>query len=68
VCSSALLIVLGFAVSIIVLTHWQAASFGRLDESVTARLTVPAVTAVAVGFEGVFFSFLLSMIQIGRVK
>ena len=68
VCTSGVLVAIGFAISIIVLTHWQSASFGRLNETVTARFTVPAVTAIAVGFEGIFFSFLLSMIQIGRVK
>ena len=47
--------------------RWGGTSFGNLDESAIARLTVPSVTALAAGVEIAFASFFISILRIGRV-
>ena len=45
---------------------WREAQFGPLPYSETLRLVIPAVTAITVGAQVIFASFLLSMLGIVR--
>jgi len=46
--------------------QWREAQFGPLPYSETLRLVIPAVTAITVGAQTVFASFLLSMLGFVR--
>jgi hypothetical protein len=61
------LIVLGFVGTLEAFFSWGGTSFGPLDESVIARITVPSVTALAAGGEIAFASFFISILRIGRI-
>ncbi len=45
---------------------WASHGFGRLDYSETMRCLVPAVGAIALGFQLAFSSFLLSILRLAR--
>jgi hypothetical protein len=47
--------------------RWGLESFGPLNESLIARITVPSVTAIAAGVDIAFASFFISVLRIGRV-
>jgi len=61
------LIVLGFVGTLDAFFRWGGTSFGPLNESVIARITVPSVTALAAGGEIAFASFFISILRIGRI-
>ncbi|MGB3239074.1 MAG: glycosyltransferase family 2 protein [Geitlerinemataceae cyanobacterium] len=61
-----LLLLLGLAGSIYALGIWGANSFGPLDPARTMRIAIPAVTAIAIGFEIVLSSFFLSVLGLKR--
>jgi len=61
------LIALGAIGSIAAFVSWGEVSFGPLNASHVARLTVPSVTAIAVGIQIVFASFFMSILQIGSI-
>ena len=63
----ALLVVLGLVGSTIAFAHWGEASFGPMNASRLARLTVPSVTSLAVGMQIIFASFFISVLQIGQI-
>jgi len=63
----ALLVVLGLVGSAIAFAHWGEASFGPMNASHLARLTVPSVTSLAVGMQVIFASFFISVLQIGQI-
>ena len=63
----ATLFALGCLGTAIAFFRWGGTSFGNLDESAIARLTVPSVTALAAGVEIAFASFFISILRIGRV-
>ena len=58
----AILLVSGFAGSLIALGIWSAASFGELDATSTLRLVVVSGTALALGSQTVLASFFLSVL------
>lgn len=60
------LFLLGLAGSIYALGIWGANSFGPLDPARTMRIAIPAVTAIAIGFEIVLSSFFLSVLGLKR--
>ncbi|HEV2009797.1 MAG TPA: glycosyltransferase [Candidatus Limnocylindria bacterium] len=61
-----ILLVIGFAGSLIALGIWSAASFGELDPTNTLRLVVVSGTALALGSEIVLASFFLSVLGLRR--
>lgn len=61
-----LLLLLGLAGSIYAVGIWGANSFGPLDPARTMRIAIPAVTAIALGFEIVLSSFFLSVLGLKR--
>lgn len=59
-----LLILTGVCIFISELLSWRAVNFGSLDPRHMLRLTLPSATALMLGFEIVFSSFFLGMLQI----
>ena len=45
---------------------WASQGFGQLDYSETMRWIIPAVGAIALGFQLAFSSFLLSVLRLAR--
>jgi glycosyltransferase involved in cell wall biosynthesis len=63
----ALLVVVGAAGSIYAFTNWGvSADFGDLDPSESLRVTIPSVTAIALGAQVVLGSFFLSLLGLRR--
>ena len=46
--------------------QWSDVGFGDLDYARTMRLVIPGVTLVALGFQTVLSSFLVSLLGIAR--
>jgi hypothetical protein len=63
---SASLIALGVAVVGWKSYSWATAGFGSLDYSTTMRWIIPATTAIAMGFQFAFSSFLMSVLRLAR--
>jgi glycosyltransferase involved in cell wall biosynthesis len=61
-----ILLVIGFAGSLVALGIWSAASFGELDPTDTLRLVVVSATALALGSETLLASFFLSVLGLRR--
>ena len=61
-----LLIVAGVAGSIVAVVVWGSESFEGLDPSETMRIVIPSVTAVAIGAELVFASFVIGVLGLPR--
>jgi hypothetical protein len=61
-----LLVAAGVAGSIIAVADWGSASFEGLDPSETMRIVIPSVTAVAIGAEFVFASFVIGVLSLPR--
>ena len=65
----ALLTLAGIAGSIHALGIWSAQNYGDLDPSSTLRVVVPSATAIMLGLQMAFSSFLISMLSmVGRVE
>jgi glycosyltransferase involved in cell wall biosynthesis len=63
----ALLVVVGAAGAVYALTNWGVSSdFGDLDPSKSLRITIPSVTAIALGAQVVLGSFFLSLLGLRR--
>lgn len=60
------LIVGGVAVVVWKSLEWASQGFGQLDYSETMRWIVPAVGAIALGFQLAFSGFLLSILRLAR--
>jgi glycosyltransferase involved in cell wall biosynthesis len=58
----ALLLLAGLGGSIAAVGAWSRAGFGGLDPSQKMRLVIPAVTALMLGLQAIFSSFLLSVL------
>lgn len=56
----------GVAGSIIAVVVWGSESFEGLDPSETMRIVIPSVTAVAIGAEFVFASFVIGVLGLPR--
>ena len=61
-----LLIVAGIVGSVVAVSVWGSESFGDLDPSDTMRIVIPSITAVAVGAECVFASFVIGLLGLPR--
>jgi glycosyltransferase involved in cell wall biosynthesis len=64
--AGALLILAGLAGSIAAVVVWGSESFEGLDPSETMRIVIPSVTAVAIGAELVFASFVIGVLALER--
>lgn len=64
--ASALVLAAGLALALGAVHTWEAAGFGPLAVGPTMRLSVPAGTLIVLGVQGVFSSFLLSLLAIPR--
>jgi hypothetical protein len=60
----AVLIASGVAGAIYAVVHWGHLSFGALVPGEIMRITIPSVTAIALGTQIVFGAFLLGFIEI----
>ncbi len=61
-----LLILAGLAGSVAAVAEWGSESFEGLDPSETMRIVIPSVTAVAIGAELVFASFVIGVLGLER--
>ena len=61
------LIVLGLAVSIVATLGWSEVDFGNLNPSEVLRQVIPAILAIALGFQIVLASFFLSVLGLKRM-
>ena len=61
-----LLVAAGLAGSIVAVVVWGSESFEGLDPSETMRIVIPSVTAVAIGAELVFASFVIGVLGLPR--
>jgi hypothetical protein len=62
----ALVIVLGLAGAIYAFVHWGATHFGDLDPSKSLRVTIPSITAIALGAQILLGSLFLSILGLRR--
>ena len=60
------LIIGGVVGSVVAVGVWGSESFEALDPSDTMRIVIPSVTAVAVGAEFVFASFVIGLLGLPR--
>src|SRR5215471_4290050 len=60
------LVAAGFASLLGALLYWRNHGFGPLDYSVSQRIIIPGVTAIVLGLQTVFSSFLLSVFGLAR--
>lgn len=60
------LLLVGFAGAIFAVAGWSRAGFGTLDPRETLRTAIPAATALCLGGEVIFTSFLLSFLGLRR--
>ena len=61
-----LLIVAGVVGSVVAVAVWGSESFEALDPSETMRIVIPSITAVAIGAEFVFASFVIGVLGLPR--
>jgi hypothetical protein len=61
-----LLILAGVIGSIVAVAVWGSESFEALDPSETMRIVIPSITAVAIGAEFVFASFVIGVLGLPR--
>ncbi len=61
-----MLVLGGFASLLGALFYWRSHGFGPLDYSVSQRIIIPGVTAIVLGLQTVFSSFLLSVFGLAR--
>jgi glycosyltransferase involved in cell wall biosynthesis len=64
--AGAVLILLGFGMSVYAVSSWGAHSFGDLVPTQILRIVIPSVTALMLGFEVVLSSFFLSVLGMKR--
>ena len=61
-----LMMLAGFAGSVLAVSHWSRTSFGALDSEHMLRLVMPSVFALTLGAQIVFSSFFLSILGLRR--
>lgn len=57
------MILLGFASSVSALVYWSQNLFGRIDPSLSMRLVIPGAVLFTLGFQTLFASFFLSILN-----
>jgi len=62
----AVLLLLGFGMSVYAVRSWGAHSFGGLEPTRIFRIVIPSVTSLMLGFEVVLSSFFLSVLGMKR--
>lgn len=62
--AGAILLILGIIATIVALVLWGKNSFGALDPQYIMRLTIPALTAMAVGVQMIFGGFFIGILNI----
>ena len=60
----ALLLLIGIIATVVALVVWGRHSFGALDPQYIMRLTIPALTAMAVGVQMIFGGFFIGILNI----
>lgn len=61
-----LAMLVGLGLLLAAINQWRLADFGRLDYARTMRLVIPGATLLALGFQTVLSSFLISMLGMKR--
>ena len=61
-----LALLVGIYLVLAAVNEWRLASFGNLDYAVTMRMVIPGATLLALGFQTVLSSFLVSMMGMKR--
>lgn len=61
-----LALAVGIYLVLAAINQWRLARFGNLDYPVTMRMVIPGVTLLALGFQTVLSSFLISMMGMKR--
>ncbi len=64
--ASGVVLAIGLALALAAVHTWEVAGFGPLAIGTTMRLSVPAGTLIVLGVQGIFSSFLLSLLSIPR--
>lgn len=59
-----ILLVIGIIATVVALVVWGENSFGALDPRQIMRLTIPALTAMAVGVQMIFGGFFIGILNI----
>lgn len=59
-------LLIGFLLICRPFSEWMQSGFGPLEYSTTMRWVIPGVTFIAIGFQTIFSSFLLSMLGLRR--
>ncbi len=59
-----LLIVLGLGASIGAVAFWKSARFGVLDPTLTMRIVIPSVSAIILGLQMAFGSFMFGILSL----
>lgn len=62
--AGAILLILGIVATILALVLWGQSSFGALDPQHIMRLTIPALTCMAVGVQMIFGGFFIGILNI----
>ena len=61
-----LAVTLGLILLIIAVLQWRSRGYGTLDYAETMRVVIPGVTLTALGVQGMFSSFLISLFGMRR--
>jgi hypothetical protein len=64
--ASLLAMLLGIALLLASVNQWRLAGFGDLDYAKTMRQVIPGITLLALGFQTLLSSFLISMLGMKR--
>lgn len=59
-------VVIGLSLLVVAVFQWKARNFGTLDYAETMRVVIPGVTLTALGVQGFFSSFLISLLGMRR--
>ena len=62
--AGAILLLIGIVATILALVLWGKTSFGALNPQQIMRLTIPALTAMAVGVQMIFGGFFIGILNI----
>lgn len=57
-------ILIGVILSVIALTSWGDTGFGQLNPETIMRLTIPAVTLIAIGVQSIFTGFIIGIMKV----
>ena len=55
---------LGIALSIAAVSYWKARGYGELILEQIMKITIPAVTMIAIGVQSIFVGFIMSIVKV----